>query len=58
MPLLCDGLSEQTAAAGQKVLDLARALWLITGGGSTTGMQPGNLFSSGWSNGNSLPLFP
>ena len=49
MPLLCDGLSEEKAAAGQKVLDLARALWLITGGGSTTGMQPGNLFSSGWS---------
>ena len=50
MPLLCDGLSDERAAAGQKVLDLARALWLITGGGSTTGMQPGNLFSGGWSN--------
>jgi hypothetical protein len=50
MPLLCDGLPEEKAAAGQKVLDLARALWLITGGGSTTGMQPGNLFSGGWSN--------
>ena len=41
MPLLCDGLSEEKAVAGQKVLDLARAFEIITGGYCN---QPGNLF--------------
>ena len=47
MPLLLDGLPEERAAAGQKVLDLARALWVITGGGSTSGKQKGNLYHYG-----------
>ena len=47
IPLLLDGLPEQKAAAGQKVLDLGRALWLITGGGSTSGKQKGNLYHYG-----------
>ena len=44
MPLLCDGLSEEKAAAGQKVLDLARAFFYIASYGSRAGQQPGNLF--------------
>ena len=47
MPLLCDGLSEDKAAAGQKVLDLARALWLVSGRGSTSGAQEGNFYRYG-----------
>ena len=50
MPLLCDGLSEEKAAAGQKVLDLARAIWLVTGVPSTpssTGEQDGNFYYHG-----------
>ena len=44
MPLQCDDLPEDKAAAGQKVLDLARAFWIIACGYSN---QPGNLFK-GW----------
>ena len=47
MPLLCDGVPEDTAAAGQKVLDLARALWLVSSGGSTSSKQKGNLYNYG-----------
>ena len=47
MPLLCDGLPEEKAAAGQKVLDLARALWLVSSGGSTSSKQKGNLYNYG-----------
>jgi hypothetical protein len=50
MPLQCDGLSEEKAAAGQKVLDLARAIWLVTGappGGSTSFDQNGNFYNDG-----------
>ena len=47
MPLLCDGLPEEKAAAGQKVLDLARALWLVSGRGSTSGAQEGNFYRYG-----------
>ena len=53
MPLLCDGLPEEKAAAGQKVLDLARAFWIIAGGYCN---QPGNLFK-GW-NGVGTPANP
>jgi hypothetical protein len=47
MPLLCDGLSEEKAAAGQKVLDLARAVFYIGSSWPHAGHQPGNLFG-GW----------
>ena len=47
MPLLLDGLPEEKARAGQKVLDLARALYYVSSSGPTAGQQPGNLFSSG-----------
>jgi hypothetical protein len=44
MPLLCDGLSEDKAAAGQKVLDLARAFFYVGTGGFLAGRQDNNLF--------------
>ena len=48
MPLWCDGMDEQKAAAGQKVLDLARAFLYIGTTGFCVGRQPGNLFNDGW----------
>lgn len=48
MPLLCDGMDEQKAAAGQKILDLARAFFYIGTRKAGAGEQPGNLFNSGW----------
>ena len=48
MPLLCDGMDEQKAAAGQKVLDLARAFFYIGTRRAAAGDQPGNLFNDGW----------
>jgi hypothetical protein len=47
MPLLCDGLPEDKAAAGQKVLDLARAFFYISAVGMTAGQQHNSLFR-GW----------
>ena len=60
MPLLCDlpavsttqslqagGLPEEKAAAGQKVLDLARAFFYISAVGMTAGQQHNSLFR-GW----------
>jgi hypothetical protein len=47
MPLLLDGLPEEKARAGQKVLDLARALFYVSASGPTAGQQPGNLFNFG-----------
>jgi outer membrane protein assembly factor BamB len=49
MPLLCDGLPEEKAAAGQKVLDLARAFFYIGSSWSRAGMQKENLFRGGFS---------
>ncbi len=48
MPLLCDGMDEPKAAAGQKILDLARAFFYIGTTGFSVGRQPGNLFNDGW----------
>jgi outer membrane protein assembly factor BamB len=50
MPLLLDGLPEEKAVAGQKVLDLARALMLVGTRGAIAGRQPDNLFNSGFNN--------
>jgi hypothetical protein len=48
MPLWCDGLPEEKAVAGQKVLDLARAFLYIGTRRAVAGDQPGNLFNDGW----------
>ncbi|MEI8352559.1 MAG: PQQ-binding-like beta-propeller repeat protein, partial [bacterium] len=47
-PLLLDGMPTEKALAGQKVLDLARAFFYIGTKFSACGMQPDNLFNSGW----------
>jgi len=59
MPLLCDGLPEAKAVAGQKVLDLARAIFLTSGGGaSTCGRNPGNVLTYGKGGDNPSSLLP
>ena len=48
MPLLLDGMPQAKAEAGQKVLDLARAIFYTSGGGaSTCGRNPGNVLTYG-----------
>jgi hypothetical protein len=48
MLLLCDGLPEAKAVAGQKALDLARAIFHTSGGGaSTCGRNSGNVLAYG-----------
>jgi outer membrane protein assembly factor BamB len=49
MPLLCDGMPEEKAVAGQKVLDLARAFFYIGSSWPRAGLQAENLFRGGFS---------
>jgi hypothetical protein len=47
MPLVLDGLPEAKAAAGQKVLDLARALFYVSSSWPQNGESPNSLFTWG-----------